>query len=231
MKKIYIISGFLFVIVCCILFYIKDYYKAEKYVLKYLKDSENVTIREIDNGYFFNGPGKDKAIIFYPGAKVEYTSYAPLMNELANNGIDTFLLKMPFNIAFFGKNYADDIIDKNSYKNVYISGHSLGGVVASNYVYENNDRVSGLILLASYSTKKIDNKVLSIYGELDGVLNEKNYNKNRKNISDNLKEIIIWGGNHSGFGNYGHQKGDNKSTITNYEQQKETIDVIVNFIN
>ena len=41
------------------------------------------------------------ALIFYPGAKVEYTAYLPILEKLRQNGIASVLMKMPFNMAIF----------------------------------------------------------------------------------------------------------------------------------
>lgn len=210
--------------------YLGIYYHADSSVKEYLKSSSDVTIVKKKGYYFFDGKGSNKAIIFYPGAKVEYTSYAPLMYELAESGIDTFLVDMPFNIAFFGINKADTILKNYSYESFYISGHSLGGSVASIYAASNKDKIKGVILLASYSTKSLEGlDVLSIYGSNDGVLNKKKYEENKKNLPNNYKEIVIDGGNHANFGNYGFQKGDKKSTISKDVQQKLTIDAINDF--
>ena len=71
-------------------------YKADKEVLKYLNSTQTVNVSKIEEGYFFDGPSEDTAIIFYPGAKVEYTAYAKLMFKIAENGYDTFLIKWCF---------------------------------------------------------------------------------------------------------------------------------------
>ena len=211
--------------------YLGIYYHADSSVKEYLKSSENVKVTKENNYYFFDGKGSNKAIIFYPGAKVECTSYVPLMYKLAESGIDTFLVDMPFNIAFFGSNRADSIIKKYSYESFYISGHSLGGTVASIYAANHKDKIDGVILLASYSTKSIsDLKALSIYGSNDSVLDKKKYEENKKNLPSNYTEIVIEGANHSNFGNYGSQKGDKLSTISNVEQQKLTVDAINDFL-
>ena len=207
--------------------YLNSYYKAVD-VDKYLNGSKEVKVIKIDNGYYFDGVGKNTSIVFYPGAKVEYTSYSPLLYSLASDGIDCFLIKMPFNIAFFNTNAASNIIKNYKYDNWYMMGHSLGGVVAANYANKND--IDGLILLASYPTEKVNTKLLSIYGNKDGVLNIDKYNKSRKYFPSDYKEIIIKNGNHSGFGNYGKQKKDNDTSLSNKEQQEKTIDAIIEFI-
>ena len=204
-------------------------YGATIEVSKYLKSSDVVKVSKIDEGYYFDGPGNETAVIFYPGARVEYTSYAKLMYEISENGYDTFLLAMPLNFAFLGINKPDSIIEEYNYSNYYLSGHSLGGVAASMYVSNNPDNIKGLIMLSSYPTKKLpdDIEYISIYGSEDKVLNIDKYNDSKKYFPDNYKEYVIEGGNHAGFGNYGNQKGDGTSKITSDEQEEYVIKLLL----
>ena len=152
-----------------------------------------------------------------------------MFTELASRGVDCYIVEMPFNLAFLGSDKADSIIDSTNYTHYFLSGHSLGGVMASSYV-SNNDKCDGLILLASYPSKEVDEPVLSIYGSNDGVLNLESYQK-AKPLMKNLTEVIIDGGNHVQFGYYGHQSGDNNADITSQDQQNQTVDEILDFIN
>ena len=210
-------------------YYLTDYSHAEKTATDYLNGTENVSVVKTDNGLFLDGYGNDTALIFYPGAKIEYTSYLPMFTELASQGVDCYIVEMPFNLAFLGSDKADSIIDSTNYTHYFLSGHSLGGVMASSYV-SNNDKCDGLILLASYPSKEVDEPVLSIYGSNDGVLNLESYQK-AKPLMKNLTEVIIDGGNHVQFGYYGHQSGDNNADITSQDQQNQTVDEILDFIN
>ncbi len=212
--------------------YINAYYKASTEVYKYLRSSEKVNVSKKRDMYIFDGVGEENAIVFYQGGKVDYLAYAPLLFKLAEDGIDCYLVNMPFRLAILGKDKANTVISEYNYKNWYLMGHSLGGTSAAMYVSNNSEKVKGLILLAAYSTNKIDErvKVLSIYGSLDGVLNLDKYSSNKDNLL-NLKEVIINGGNHAYFGYYGEQKGDNKASIEREEQQEKTINEIVTFIN
>lgn len=223
-----ILISIILIIAIIVLIYLKDSYKAESDA-RIIKTDADIKVNRENTGYYFDGPGEDNLIIFYPGAKVESIAYVPLLFELSKY-VDTYLVEMPFNIALLNKNAATNIIKKYKYKNNYMMGHSLGGAVASMYV--NNHNVEGLILLAAYPTKKLDEniKMISIYGSKDGVLNFKKYNENKKYWNKNSSEVIINGGNHANFGNYGNQKGDNIATISKEKQQEETINAIVNFI-
>lgn len=232
------IIGIVLLSIICILIlaigiYLGNYSHSDPMVEEYLVSNDSVKVEQIDNYYYFDGPGEGTAINFYPGAKVEAKSYAPLLHGLAEQGIDCFLVKMPFNMALLNSNAAEKIINNYNYENWYISGHSMGGVAATNYVIKNEDKVTGVILLASYPTKKIPDsvKLLSVYGSLDGVLNRENYNNGKQFWSKNSKEFEITGGNHAQFGNYGEQKNDKKADISAEEQQEQTIRSIVGFIN
>lgn len=209
-----------------------DYYHADKTATDMLNGTANVSVVKTSNGLFFflNGSGNETAVIFYPGAKVEYTSYLPMFSMLAGEGIDCYLVEMPFNIAFFNPSGASDITANSSYDHYFIAGHSLGGVVASSYLNSAND-TDGLILLASYPGEEIQKPVLSVYGSEDKVLNLDKYNQSKQLIMGNFTELIIKGANHGQFAYYGNQSGDGKASITAQNQQNQTVNAILNFIN
>ena len=212
------------------IFYINDYYHAEKSATDCLNGSDDVNVSRISSGLFVDGKGNDTALIFYPGGKVEYSAYLPMLCRLAGEGVDCYLVEMPFNIAFLGANSADDIMANSSYDHYFIAGHSLGGVTASSYVNETN-KTDGLILLAAYPTGEIHKPVLSLYGSNDGVLNKEKYDEAKPLVKGNFTEHVIDGANHAQFGNYGNQSGDNPANITAENQQKQSVVEIINFIN
>ena len=207
-------------------------YHADKSMEKYLVSTDDVKVEKISAGYFFDGPGKDRAIIFYPGDKIEYTSYASLLFKTAEAGVDTFLIQMPLNNALLGGNKASSIIKKYKYDSWFMAGHSEGGEAISRYTAKNYKNIKGLILLAAYSPKEIPKEVpvLSIYGSNDYILNKDNYNKYLSNLN-NYQELEIDGGVHAYFGFYSKQKHDGNALITRDEQQQETITAMKNFAN
>ncbi|WP_405270612.1 alpha/beta hydrolase [Methanobrevibacter sp.] len=230
-KKIKIaIAIVLLLIVGFAIFYISDYYHAEKVAIDSLNNTDDVSAIKTSNGMLLDGPGNDTALIFYPGAKVEYTSYAPLFMNLSSEGIDCYLVEMPFNLAFLGQDSADEIIDDGNYSHYFISGHSLGGAMAASYVNSTN-KTDGLILFASYSTSEIEKPVLSIYGSEDKVLDMEKYNESIGFIDDNLTEFEIDGANHAQFGYYGNQSGDGIAKISAESQQKQSVNEIMDFID
>lgn len=206
--------------------YTLNYYKASDVAKAAIADN-NINVVTKDNMTIFSpktAPSNSTGIIFYPGGKVEYTAYAPLLSKLAEKNITVVLLKMPFNLAMFNINAADKVYDKfPEIKNWYISGHSLGGAMGSSYAIAHENKIKGLILLAAYPTKETDIKTIAIYGSEDKVVN-------RSKLDLVKNKIEIPGGNHGQFGNYGEQKGDGKATITAEDQQSQTVEDILNFI-
>lgn len=230
-KKIKIAVILVFAIIILFgIYYVNDYYHAEKTATECLNSSDNVSVIKTSNGLLFDGPGNDSALIFYPGAKVEYTSYVPLLKNISNKGIDTYAVEMPFNLAILGQNSADDIIKNDSYNHYFIAGHSLGGSMAASYVNSTN-KTDGLILFAAYPTNEIEKPVLSIYGSNDNVLNMEKYNDSKDLIKNNLTEFVIDGGNHAQFGYYGNQSGDGIAQISPELQQNQAVNKIISFIN
>ena len=230
---LYIVLALIIIMACLSVWYVNDYSHADASVNAYLNGTENVSVEKVENGLFLDGPGNDSALIFYPGAKIEYVSYLPLFMELANDGVDCFIVEMPCNLAFLGADSADAIIGDGeySYDEWYISGHSLGGVAASSYAINHKDKISGLILLASYPVDDLGNmSVLSIYGSNDKTLNKETYDKSKELMDYNLTEYVIDGGNHAQFGLYGKQSGDGVATISPENQRIQTEMEILEFI-
>ena len=215
------------------LWYVNDYYHTDENVQEYLQTKESVSVSEMSDGLYLDGPGDNEALIFYPGAKVEYTSYLPLLSDLAERGIDCFLIKMPCNLAFFGQNKAEKIMDSYEYDHWYLSGHSLGGAMAAAYASGHLESLNGLVLLAAYPTKSLKSdsfSVLSLYGSEDGVLDMEKVEEGNSFMPADYVEICIEGGNHAQFGNYGEQKGDHAADISREEQQAQTVEAILNMM-
>ena len=186
-------------IITIFLIYSLNYYKADE-TAKAILTNENVII-EKNLITLYPETDSNTGIIFYPGAKVEYISYLPLLNKLTEQGYICFLPKMPLNFAFFDYDVADNIIANNpNIENWYIEGHSLGGAMSSYYTYKNLDKIDGVILLGAYVYGDIPlDKTIVLYGSDDLILN-------KEKLKNTNNEIEIKGGNHSMFGNYGHQK-------------------------
>lgn len=173
--------------------------------------------------------------IFYPGGRVDYRAYAPLLRLIAAQGYPVFLVQMPLNLAFFDANAAERIIAQ--YPEVQgwvVGGHSLGGVAAATYAAK-SDRVQGLVLWASYPADDAlagsQLGVLSISGALDGLSTPDKIEASRSQLPPDAQFVVIPGGNHSQFGAYGAQKGDNPASISAEEQAALVADATGAFLH
>ena len=235
-QKIYIITISVVLVLAIIVgacaIYLGDYYRADMNAIEVFASTSDVEYRMLDDDSIVFEPDRaTKGLVFYPGGKVEYTAYLPLMQVCAENGILCVLLEMPFNLAVFDVNAADDIQEQyTEIEDWYIGGHSLGGSMAASYLADNAEDYEGLILLGSYSTADLSGTeldVLSVFGSEDKVMNREKYDENKSNIPDDFTEIVIDGGCHAYFGMYGPQDGDGTPTITNKEQIYMTVEHIV----
>ena len=211
--------------------YVQDYYNADMEAFNVLQDTDNYHVEIENDKIAFIPSDTDTGVIFYPGGKVQFESYAPLLAKLADNNILCVLLKMPANLAVLDVDAADGV--QEDYPEIthwYMAGHSLGGSMAASYISKHTESFDGLILLAAYSTVDLSNtdlNVMCIYGSNDGVMKRNNYEKDKSNLPDDFTEYIIEGGCHGYFGNYGTQAGDGEPTITRQEQQDKTVEIIL----
>lgn len=127
--------------------------------LSHLNSTENVKVSKICEGYFFDGPGAESAIVFWPGGNIDASSYAKLMHKLAESGKDCFLLQVPLNLALYSTHTPDIIMQKYDYDKWYLAGHSLGGVVACIYAAEKPENITGIIGLASYPVNPLPQNI------------------------------------------------------------------------
>ena len=218
------------VLVC--LGYLGRYYHADAAAREALVSDGVVQVTTTDFGWLFDGPSEDSALIFYPGGKVEAAAYAPLCQLFARSGADVCLVEMPVRLALFGRDKASGIMDFLEYDRWYLAGHSLGGVAAASYAAEHGDELAGLVLLASYPTKQLDDSLdtLLIYGSEDGVLNFASYQEGLNYVPESAVQHVIAGGNHAQFGSYGPQAGDGEATISRERQMEETAVAVAGII-
>ncbi|MEE4195092.1 MAG: alpha/beta fold hydrolase [Anaerolineae bacterium] len=182
-----------------------------------------------------------KALIFYPGARVDYRAYTPLMYQIAQSGVPVVVVKMPLNFAVLAPNKADEFIEgtgflcANEISEWYLGGHSLGGAMASQYAADHLDTVTGLVLWGSYPPENValmrsQLKVLSIYGSLDLVSSMQEVTESRTQFPITAKFYGISGANHAQFGDYGLQPGDGEALIDPSEQWRIVTDLTLSFL-
>ncbi len=174
------------------------------------------------------------AFIFYPGGHVDYRSYAAPLREIAAQGYLVVLLSVHLNLAFFDVNAAESVFAKYpEIKHWVVGGHSLGGVASALFAKDHLSQLDGIIFWASYpaddSLKNSDLKILSIYGTNDMAGMDK-FKETSALLPSSTKYVVIDGGNHAQFGDYGAQPGDNAATISRADQQTQIVNAVVEFL-
>ena len=175
--------------------------------------------------------------IFYSGGLVEPEAYAAHLQPIAEAGYAVFAPKMTLNLAVFNINAADDIIAAHpEIENWIIGGHSLGGAMAAQYTADNDDKIDGLVLWASFPAESTDlsgHDILaaSIYGSNDGLASPEEIKRSAERLPNATIFVEIIGGNHAQFGDYGEQSGDQAANISLEEQITQVVKATVGLIN
>ena len=191
-----------------------------------LQNSETIKVEESSDFYSFE-PIKEfqEVLIFFPGAMVDPKDYVPLCRKIANNNIKVYLIKIPWRLASQRYNLPKELkLFADTGKTYILAGHSLGAKMAAQFVYENPSLIDKLILIGTTHPRDIslaNSKIpiLKIYGSKDGVADEKSILENKSKLPTTTKFVKINEANHSQFGYYGFQLGDNSATIVREQQQ------------
>jgi len=170
-------------------------------------------------------------MVFYPGGLVDPAAYAPLMKQLSDQGIMTVITPMPLDLAVFGVNKANDVIAAYpEIKHWIIGGHSLGGSMAAQYAKDNVSKLAGIAFMASYPANDMSQsplKVVTIHGSQDGLATPAKIADSLKLLSSGTTDVLLDGGNHAQYGNYGPQAGDGVATMSREQQQQLTTAAVV----
>lgn len=202
-----------------------------------------------------SGNGQNEiGFMFLPGGLVDPHAYLTLMEKIANDSITVIIPKFPSNLAILDLSKYQNMFDE--FPNIaswYIGGHSLGGIAALSAVANTPEYFKGLILLGVYPNESFaipdwNMQVLSIYAEYDQLSTIEEVEAAVSYLPpalfiDSISDIdtlsvdiphtiyyCISGGNHSQFGDYGHQDSDGSATISSEQQHEIIHDLIMTFI-
>ncbi len=206
---------------------------------KQLLQSDSSVSVNITNDFYLFIPTQEceNTLIFYPGAMVAPKAYVPLCRKMATANIKVYLMKMPWRLASKGYSKPKELnLFSDTSKTYILSGHSQGAKMCAQLAYENPGLVDKLILIGTSHPRDISLadatiSILKIYGSKDGIADEKSILANKSKLPATTKFIRIDGANHSQFGYYGFQLGDNKANISREQQQAETLQHILEFIS
>jgi pimeloyl-ACP methyl ester carboxylesterase len=183
-----------------------------------------------------SGTPRQTGLLYYPGGFVAPLAYLEILAPLAEAGYPVFIVRMPFDLAFFAPDRGFEIIAKEKpVKRWVIAGHSLGGVAAAIAVHDRPGVLSGIAFWASYPPDSADLsgtaiRGLSISGSMDGLSTPAKLAKAAPLLPKDTTTIVIEGGNHAQFGSYGRQRGDGEAAIPATEQQAEVAQAMLAFM-
>lgn len=213
----------------------KQPYEAEAEPLALARADERVVITETPQ-YIWVRPQEvnGKALIFYPGAKVDPHAYLWKLSDVAaRTNIQIFLTKPRLNMAIFGIHQADQV--RNDFPQVttwYVGGHSLGGSMACFYARQHPE-VAGMVLMGSYCSADLSShtgRFLTIHGGRDELTPLADVQASQTKLPQNALLREIPGMNHAQVGDYGTQSGDNLASMEDEEVREGISQLIQQFL-
>jgi len=212
-------------------------YPARSTSLDAMQTTENVSVSQETFIQFVPAEEIIAGLIFYPGGLVEPSAYSPVLQNLAAEGILVVIAPMPFNLAIFDTNAAQEVIDSHpSIDDWILAGHSLGGAAAAIFADSHPDEIDALIFWDSYppnSASLADERlpVLSIFGTTNGIPNTENFDEKRFLLPNDAVFESIEGASHAQFGDYGPQKDDVIPSISLDTQHGRVTEIMLNFLS
>lgn len=191
-----------------------------------------ITYSESDDLISFKVNGNQlQEFIFFPGGGVDPDAYVPLARDLAEEGFNVHIVKMPFRMPIWGY---EKILELFDWKNGHyiLGGHSQGAKMAAQFTYEHPDLPEALFLIATSHPRDIDMsgislRTIKIHGDQDGLSGTGEVVENISKMPLGSTLHTIKGGNHSQFGYMGYLLMDGSATISREEQQRQTVEILV----
>lgn len=172
-------------------------------------------------------------LIFTPGARVDPRAYAAMLRPLAADGHLVVVLKKPLGLAVLSPDPPASVLDGHSeITHWVVGGHSLGGTVAASFA-DQEPRVSGLVLLASWPARTMERQdlpVLSVTAGNDGLATPEKIAETRDRLPAGTTFHDVPGAVHADFGDYGEQPGDGDRGVDKTTAQEEIRTVLSKFV-
>ena len=162
-------------------------------------------------------------LVFVPGARVDPRAYANILRPVAEAGYLVAVVKPPFDLAMPNSTQPQSVIENHPEIRYWaVGGHSLGGVAASSYA--DDHPVAGLLLYASYPASELARNDLittSISGSADELATPADIAEAKPRLPEATSYVVVEGGIHAFFGDYGEQPGDGTPSISREEAQAQ----------
>ncbi|GAA2036547.1 alpha/beta hydrolase [Agromyces tropicus] len=204
--------------------------------------SDDVEISRVDTGFVIapTSGASDLGLVFVPGAKVDPSAYLyKLSGVVEETGMTVVVTHPTLNLAFFDTRPLEAFTDEApDVQRWLVGGHSLGGVRACQLAGDATDAangpdVVGMVLFGSYCANDLsgtDLEVLSLVGEHDGLSTPEKVAAAGDLLPADAESVLIEGGNHASFGDYGVQPGDGVATADRQAVRDQISDAVAAFV-
>lgn len=174
-------------------------------------------------------------VVFYAGNPVDYRDYGTLLTALASHGYLVISPEFPFDTALFNITAGEEYMKQYpGIRKWFLAGHSHDGGVSTAEVDLRPDLFTGVILIdpvIGIPVPMASFPVLLFHATEDFVCPQTFHEIVKAELSaTDLTEVIIEGGNHAQFGDYGVQAFDGAARISQKEQIDITTQEMVKFI-
>lgn len=161
--------------------------------------------------------------VFFPGAGVDVTAYAPEARAIAAQGYLVILVPVPGRAALGSQDRAAEVIAAHpEIMRWVIGGHSMGGAAAGLFFAAHEDLVQGLMLWAAYpeaGDEIASGLVYLIYGTRDGLATPTMVAEHRRLLPSDTQYVELNGADHNQFGWYESEPTDQVASISRATQQ------------
>lgn|SRR5690625_2006869 len=204
--------------------WVGDPYEALPGSVERAEETVEVTVDE--DGVVLEPPegGVERAVVFYPGARVEPEAYATTWAPVvAETGVGVVITRMPLNLSVLAPGRAEEMTDRLEAREWYVGGHSMGGAMAAYAAGDDDLSTEGLILWGSYAVagaglaEREDQRVLSVSASEDLLVDPDTVRERSGDLPEDAVTVEIDGMNHAQFGDYGPQTADGTPQIENAE--------------
>ncbi len=211
-----------------------------------LESSSGVTVASRDDMTIFMPTTADAsapALVFLPGGGVDPDAYVPLVRRIAESGVPLALVRLPWRTAFSESAQAETwsrVLRARtllgSSRPLVLAGHSRGAALTGTFASSHGPALAGLIMIGTthprdHDLSNLSIPVLKIAATRDCVADLEASKANAHNLPSSTRWVVIEGGNHAQFGYYGSQLGDCSPRISRQDQQNQTLDAILRWLN
>ena len=177
--------------------------------------------------------------VFYPGGLVRPQAYEWLGHALAPLGVTTAIPRFPFDLAVTAPDRAARLVEElnasQTFEQVILGGHSLGGAMAVRFVKRHPEEVDALVLMGAFGPASDDVSsfglpTLVLAAENDGLATLEEVREGMARLPTDAQLVEIEGAAHAFFGRYGPQQGDGLPTVSRAAAEADILAALTSFV-